>query len=181
MEDVTTFLSELPHQLKHEVSLFIYSDRYQKITFIRFQTKAFVAWICPLLEPLVIEKEQYVYQEGDQINHFFFLMKGDVCYVLPRLLNKKYLRVDLGDKFGLIDIVEQQENFLDCDLDELFAKSSKMHRCTTLQAQEETLLMKMDVKTLIKMKNMFPKEFEILCDGLQSSFRKVMVVKQQAI
>jgi len=33
MEDINTFVDELPHKLKIEVSLYIYEERYKNIIF----------------------------------------------------------------------------------------------------------------------------------------------------
>lgn len=35
----------------------------------------------------------------------FFLMKGSASYVLPQYNNIKYINIEIGDQFGLIDII----------------------------------------------------------------------------
>ena len=47
---------------------------------------------------------QYIYQEGDQINHIYFMHKGLAGYALPRY-NSIYMTVEPGDIFGVVDIV----------------------------------------------------------------------------
>lgn len=49
MEDVNTFVDELPHKLKIEVSLYIYEERYKNIMFFQGKSPSFISWLCPLL------------------------------------------------------------------------------------------------------------------------------------
>ena len=49
MEDVNTFVDELPHKLKIEVSLYIYEERYKNIMFFQGKSPSLISWLCPLL------------------------------------------------------------------------------------------------------------------------------------
>ena len=72
-DDLTTFVNELPQDLRLEVSLFIYEDTFKKLDFLKNRPVSFITWICPLLKPLIINKEQYIYFEGDDIGSIYFL------------------------------------------------------------------------------------------------------------
>ena len=51
MTDITHFISQLPHKLKVECSLYIFENRYSKIKFFVNQSSSFIAWMCPMLKP----------------------------------------------------------------------------------------------------------------------------------
>ena len=57
-----------------------------------------------MLRPQVIEEETYIYQEEDDINNIYFLLKGRSCFVLPSYQNVEYIVIAPGDQFGIIDI-----------------------------------------------------------------------------
>lgn len=50
-KDINSFVSELPHKMKLEVSLFIHELTYKKIDCFKGRSSAFIAYICPLLKP----------------------------------------------------------------------------------------------------------------------------------
>ena len=52
--DINIFVSELPHKLKLEVSLYIHEETYKKINAFKKRSSAFIAWICPLLKPIEV-------------------------------------------------------------------------------------------------------------------------------
>ena len=53
MDELNEFMDVLPQGLKIEVSLFIHERTYKKISFLRGQAWSFIAYICPLLKPLL--------------------------------------------------------------------------------------------------------------------------------
>jgi len=69
-------VSELPHKLKLEVSLYIHETTYKKIHVLRGKSSGFIAWICPLLRPQPFQQDNYIYFEGDEIIQIFFLTRG---------------------------------------------------------------------------------------------------------
>ena len=48
-EEMNRFLDELPHNLKMDVSLFIYEERYKNIKFFNDKSISFLQWVCRLL------------------------------------------------------------------------------------------------------------------------------------
>ena len=105
IDDLNDFVSSLPHQLKVEVSLFIHESTYEKITYLQEKTNPFIAWICPLFKPLLSMSDQYVFFEGDDVKHTYFLKSGECGFVLPKHSNLKYIEISEGSYFGIIDIV----------------------------------------------------------------------------
>ena len=57
------------------------------------------------MKPLIINKDQNVFFEGDDIACIYFLKKGDAGYVLPRHKNVMYVKLNPGSHFGVVDIV----------------------------------------------------------------------------
>jgi len=83
----------------------IHMKNYSTVEFFKGKDKSFIAWISTILKPISVEDEQYVYKEGVEILDgmysllifvVFFLVKGTVGYVLPRLENKAYLLIETG-------------------------------------------------------------------------------------
>lgn len=65
----------------------------------------FIAWICPLLKPSVASPNEYIFYEGDEITSIYFITQGYCFYVLPKFLNSKFVKINDGDSFGVLDIL----------------------------------------------------------------------------
>jgi len=84
--------------------------------------RSFIAWISTLLKPLSVEDEKYIYKEGEEVTEskplrfnyilVYFLVKGAIGYVLPRLDNKAYFIFEQGEHFGHVDIASDR-NFVE--------------------------------------------------------------------
>jgi hypothetical protein len=71
-----------------------------------------------------VEDEKYIYKEGEEVTEskfqylplnlciVYFLVKGAVGYVLPRLENRAYLIFEQGEHFGHVDIASDR-NFVE--------------------------------------------------------------------
>lgn len=104
--------------MKIEVSLFIFEQTYRKINFLKNRSSSFKVWICPLLKPLLVQENQYVFFEDDDIACIYFLKSGKCGFVLPKHTNAVYINIDEGNHFGIIDIVgslleERNDDFED--------------------------------------------------------------------
>ena len=67
IEDIMRFVTTLPQDLRLEVTLFIFESTFKHIQFFVNRPVSFIAWICPLLKPLIKLKEQFIFFEGDDI------------------------------------------------------------------------------------------------------------------
>ena len=69
---------------------------------------SFISWIIPLFKSEFFESSEFVYSEGDKIEDIYFLHKGIANFVLPIVKNYPYIRIEIGDHFGVIDIIGTQ-------------------------------------------------------------------------
>lgn len=67
IEDMISFVATLPQDLSLEVTLFIFESTFKQFEFFLNRPVSFIAWICPLLKPLIKQTNQYIYFEGDDI------------------------------------------------------------------------------------------------------------------
>ena len=67
VEEMMHLTEQLPSDLRLEVSLYIFEDTFKQIELFKGQPASFVAWICPLLKPMIKLENQYVFFEGDNI------------------------------------------------------------------------------------------------------------------
>lgn len=128
IDDLSKFVEELPQDLRLEVSLFIYEDTFKQVEFLKNRPVSFIAWICPLLKPLVINKDQFIYFEGDDVNCIYFLKQGHAGYVLPRHKNLMYVKLFKGCNFGASDIVGSFIENDDFDIDSWFSYKETLKR-----------------------------------------------------
>lgn len=109
-QDINKYVDDLPNILRIKVSLYIYEERYRKIRFFKKVLSAsFITWICPQMKPQIQGENQFIYNEGDEIQCVYFLVSGRAGFVLPQYENVKYIDIKDGDKFGIIDIYASTE------------------------------------------------------------------------
>ena len=63
-----------------------------------------MAWFSTILKQLTKCADEYIFYENDDAIMLYFLLKGNVSYVLPRYKNASYLEVEVGENFGINDI-----------------------------------------------------------------------------
>lgn len=98
-------MENLPHNLKIQVSLYIYEQRYNRIAFFKDRTPSFVSWMCPLLKPHYFQEDQNIFTEGDSVEEIYFMISGKCSFVLPSFKNTPYISINIGSYFGEMDIV----------------------------------------------------------------------------
>jgi len=178
--DINSFVSELPHKLKLEVSLYIHEATYKKIDAFRSRSSAFIAWICPLLKPNEYPKDQYVFFEGDDVTNIFFLSGGKAGFVLPKYKNTTYIEVDEGDTFGIIDIVASVLN-ANYDLDSWYGHLDVLTRQFTLMSLKKCECMCLSLQDLQRMKHEFREVYSKLMEDSCTRLRRALKLKLKAI
>ena len=58
-----------------------------------------------MIRSTFFEVRDYICFDGDEIQCVFFLKRGSCGFVLPRYSNIKYIDVDVGATFGLVEII----------------------------------------------------------------------------
>lgn len=53
VEELLKFIEKLPNDLRVEVSFFVFEKTFKELEFFKGRQLSFIAWICPLLKPLV--------------------------------------------------------------------------------------------------------------------------------
>lgn len=130
-EEMNKFLDDLPHKLKIDLSLFIYEERYKHIKFFDDKSTSFLQWVCRLLRQQIYEESVNIYHEEEDITQVHFLMKGKACFILPQYQNIPYIKVRLGEEFGIVDFMASsvKHNF---DFDKWIQNKQKLQRHFTL-------------------------------------------------
>ena len=89
-----------------EVALYIYEEKFNRMKFLKqIQQPSFLSWLCPLLKSVFLTSDQYISMEGDDIKGVYFMMSGEGAYVLPVFANTAYITIEVGEHFGLSDII----------------------------------------------------------------------------
>ena len=95
-----------------------------------------------------------MYQEGDDIYSIYFSDKGSLGFTLQKFNNVKYVDLDEGMYFGVIDIVHSIYT-QNVELDRWINSKDKMTRNFTCMADKESSLLALNISDLNKMKNEF--------------------------
>lgn len=95
----------MPTDLRAPLSIHIYEEVYDRVDFLMNKDPQFIQWICPLLQLRVAASNEYVFYEGEQLDHVYFLKNGQCDYVLPEYSNAPYVRIVEYSCFGFFDIV----------------------------------------------------------------------------
>jgi hypothetical protein len=61
--------------------------------------------MCPLLKPWQFEADSYIFIEGEEVKDICFMINGYAAFVHPSFRNTRYISIENGDNFGVIDIV----------------------------------------------------------------------------
>lgn len=65
----------------------------------------------------MVNKDSFIYFEGDHISSIYFLKNGLAGYVLPRHKNIMYIKLYKGQHFGMVDIMGSFIENDDFDID----------------------------------------------------------------
>jgi len=85
------------------------------------------------------------------VSQIHFLIKGKASFVLPKYENTRYININVGDHFGVIDIVGScQTNSI--FLDDWGNNKNFLQRQFTVMAIEETEVLNLSAIDLIRMK-----------------------------
>ena len=207
-KSITTFIEDLPIDLRTPLSIHIYREVYTRIEFLKNQEYRFISWICPILKQRVTAPDEYIFYEGDAVYDIYFVKTGACDYILPRYDSTPYYRTLKNSMFGFFDIVAalldmtgHYENHAsddiscsepDCNLslasDDYqkilsFETDMELRRSFTARSygQKPSELMTISKKDLYRMKMEFNNEFDDLFDGSVGLLHKIIGVKLYAM
>ncbi len=98
------FIDELPPKLRIKLTLKMHKKNHQTIPFLKDLDPMFLAWLGTVTRQITVQELSYIYKEGETILEVFFLLKGQVGFVLPRYHTKIYHYVEQGEAFGEEDL-----------------------------------------------------------------------------
>lgn len=181
IDDLNAFVDDLPQGLKVEVSLFIHEQTYKKIKFLMGRSDSFIAWICPLMRPMLNLENQYIFFEGDDVSQIYFFMSGEAGYVLPKHNNIKYIEFQQGNHFGVTDIVGSVLSSKDQDLEKWMNYKESLRRQFTSMSQTRCELLTLSVDELARMQHEFQEPYENLFESAYSRLNRCLKIKLKAI
>lgn len=100
------FMQSLPLSLKYKLADSIHKDVIDKFEFfMKVQEKSFLSWVGHRLLPRLVCSRQYLYQETDEMQGFYFIKEGEVAFVLASFDNAIYQRRKEGSMLGFEDYI----------------------------------------------------------------------------
>lgn len=127
-KEVEELINGLPSTLRTQLLIVIYSKLIENNAFFEGKTDHFVAWVAPQLQPTRIVEDEYIYREGDPISEMFFVIRGEVAYVLSSIAEEPGYHIVKADYyFGEEDMLftEKHESTVKTILNSEFLTLSK--------------------------------------------------------
>jgi CRP-like cAMP-binding protein len=78
------------------------------VEFFKNKEASFIMWVGSAIRPVKVEEGDYVYKEGEKILEMYFIVNGEVSYVLPRFGNAVYITKPKGCHFGHEEIMSSR-------------------------------------------------------------------------
>lgn len=126
-------------------------------------------------------ENDYLYSEGDIATTISFLNKGDVGFVLPKYNNVKYINVDEGAHFGIIDIMCSIIHCTNVKMDNWIEHKGEIRRFTTIMAMKESTLLTMEMAVLFRLKQEFSEIYNTIYEKAIMQAQKVLTIKVETI
>jgi len=105
-EDLDGLINTLPSNLRTNLLVIIYEKKIRNNVFFESRSHHFVAWVAPLLRPARYVEEEFIYREGDLAMEMFFIVSGQIDFVLIRRpKNVSYISVLQDYYFGELDLL----------------------------------------------------------------------------
>ena len=152
-------------KLRFAIAEHIYKDVYEKIDVLKGQSKAFLSWICPLLQPRLVYPQQSVFYKGDPVDRFYFVQKGACAYVLPRYRNQPYLTISDGGYFGFTDIISSVLNEDEMSLDNWNEYQLRRQFTVRCNGREFCQLLGFSLENLHQLKTEFSQTYDLLFEN----------------
>lgn len=68
-KEFTSFIDDLPMKLRMELLMLMHQSKYKKIKYFNDKNKSFIAWVAPLLKPMIFQESEYIYNNGEEVDY----------------------------------------------------------------------------------------------------------------
>ena len=164
------FMKDLPQKLQLELSSIIHKQIVSKFPFFQAQSAEFIAHIGPLLRPRKIQKEDYVYREGDGIDEIYFLLQGTVELVIHEYDDVPYVIIPQGYYFGELDLIQM-----------LIDENQDGTRHFTVKAREDCDVLVLSKGDLFKVMDKFEREINMIFLAGEKRLSRTIQQKERVI
>ena len=103
--DKLSIFNELPKPLRYEVAINMHHGAAKEITFFKDKDQTIIAAIVPLLQPMFLERNDYVYKKGEFADEIYFIVRGRISYVFGKE-DTVLKSMQRGSYFGDIEVVK---------------------------------------------------------------------------
>lgn len=103
--DKLSIFNELPKQLRYEVAINMHHGAAKDISFFKNKDQSIIASIVPLLQPMYLERNDYVYKKGEFADEIYFIVRGRISYVFGKE-DTVLKSMQKGSYFGDIEVVK---------------------------------------------------------------------------
>ena len=103
--DKLSIFNELPKTLRYEVAINMHHGAAKDITFFKGKDQTIIAAIVPLLQPMFLERNDYVYKKGEFADEIYFIVRGRISYVFGKE-DTVLKSMQRGSYFGDIEVVK---------------------------------------------------------------------------
>ena len=110
LQDKQEWIDKLPRKLKVSLNKIIHHKTVSQIPSFQHQSSAFLEYISGFLSVRKYSQDQYIIREGEDANEVFFILKGQVEYVIPKFNDIPFIVLPKGQHFGELDMLIHQYN-----------------------------------------------------------------------
>lgn len=104
--DKLSIINELPKQLRYEVAINMHHGAAKCIKLLKkTRDQNIIAFIVPLLQPMLLEKDHFLYETGEFADEIYFVVRGRVSYVLNDE-QVAFFAIQKGGYFGDIEVTK---------------------------------------------------------------------------
>jgi CRP-like cAMP-binding protein len=164
--DKYQFLNSLPPNLRLELSYIMHQSSLESFPFFKNKSKQLIATLGPMLKPLRVLKDDYIYMEGDPIDEIYFLSSGSASMVIPELDDLIFLAIDSGYLFGETDLLVEGEG--------------SGRRKFTVKASKDCELYILKINDLYKLSTDFNEVFNELLENGEIRLNKIEELRKKA-
>ncbi len=105
--DESTFLNDLPHSLRTEISMHLNKDLIQKVSLFKNAKIELIREVISELYPVIYTPGDYIIHRGDKGKEMFFINKGSV-EVIPFNKDQSRTILETGSFFGEMSLLLDQ-------------------------------------------------------------------------